>query len=89
MPVTNESGEVALIYRNPIQKLVEGKFVFVVKHTISLAWVPPIVADRLVRQRDCTGCGGKVLYVFATQAQVNMWTHGHPGGPEELQGCCP
>lgn len=89
MPVSNASGEVALVYKSPVPKLVDGKYAFAVQHNISLAWVPAAVVESLVRQRDCQGCGGKVLFSFATQGQVNMWMYGHPR-PEELQeGCCP
>jgi hypothetical protein len=88
MPITNESGEVALVYKNPVPHLVDGKHAFAVQHNVSLAWVPAAQAAALVRRRDCAGCGGRVLYSFATQGQVNMWKYGHPR-PEELQGCCP
>jgi len=77
MPVTNESGEVAVIYRNNVPRLVDGKHVFAVKHGISLAWVPEATAAALIRRRStCRGCGNKKLFAFATEGQVSHWLSG-------------
>lgn len=86
MPVTNGSGEVAVIYRNNVPRLVDGKHVFSVQHGVSLAWVPEATAADLVRRRStCRGCGNKKLFAFATPEQVYYWQHGRVQGRES---CC-
>ena len=68
--VTNESGEVAIKYRNPVPS-VEGNYAFVVKYHLSIAFVPPALAEVLVRRRgNCRTCS-RHLFTFASQAEVN------------------
>jgi len=75
--ITNESGEVAIKYRNPVPR-VEGKYAFVVKYNLSIAFVSPALAEGLVRRRgNCRTCG-KPLFTFASQAEVNHWLWGDP-----------
>jgi len=76
--ITNESGEVAIKYRNPVPR-VEGEYAFVVKYHLSIAFVPPALAHALVRRRsNCGGCGDKRMFFFASQAEVNHWLYGDP-----------
>lgn len=88
MPVTNASGEVAMVYTNNVPKLVDGKHVFAVKHGISLAWIPEAEAPALARRRSkCPGCGNKRSFAFATQSQVDHWTYGRRP-PQGDEPCC-
>lgn len=82
--VTNDQGQVAMIFYQPIPKLIsftshEGKtsFAFQVKHGISLCWIEPAYVDRVLSiTHHC--CGGKVNAAFrcANELQVKVWNTG-------------
>lgn len=86
--ITNESGEVAIKYRNPTPR-IEGDYAFVVKYHLSIAFVSPAFAEVLVRRRgNCRTCS-KHLFTFASEAEVNHWLWGNPRrtGPPGCDTC--
>ena len=73
--ITNESGQVALVYFQPIPKLI-GKYYFDTRRSISLAWVNENdVGTLLALKGGC--CGGQRQIVYrATENQVKVWNTG-------------
>jgi hypothetical protein len=79
MPETNEKGEVALWYLQPIQKFVElgngHQYVFVVRRNVSLAWVLPEDVERCFSIK--TGCCGHTInpaFRYASDSEVRIWS---------------
>lgn len=80
--ITNENGQVALVYAQNIQKLVEvdgHQYVFVVKYNICLAWVAPADVAKIlaITGRGCCGNKHALQFAYATTSQVQVWTTGH------------
>lgn len=71
--VTNERGEVALKYHQPVPHVSMGTYAFVPKNGLSLAWVPVGDAER-VKRGCCPGSRGKVSE--ATEEEVGQWSSG-------------
>lgn len=79
---TNEAGQVALRYRQTVQKYVkvgDHEYVFVPKTHVSMAWVAPEdVSKLLALMHDCN-CGGHSKHPEfheATELDVQLWTYG-------------
>lgn len=73
--ITNEAGQVAMVYYQPIPGLREGYF-FDVKHGVAMSWVNPQDVGRLLAVRaGC--CGGQRQAIFPANAnQVSVWSDG-------------
>ena len=78
---TNEQGQVALCYYQPIPKLIElttGKgYYFDCQHSVSLSWVDPQDVPALLALRG--GCCGQVtpLCHEAGEMEVKVFQTGH------------
>lgn len=68
--VTNERGEVALKYYQPVPHVAMGIYVFVPRNGLSLAWVPAGDAERV--KRGC--CGGRQKAFEAMEEEVKLWS---------------
>ena len=80
---TNEAGEVALKYRQPIQKVAnvgDHGYVFIPKLHISMAWVKPEDVNKLLTLRYNCDCGGGNSsfpeFKEASALDVQLWTYG-------------
>ena len=79
MPETNDKGEVALFYLQPIQKLVTlgngHQYVFTVHRNVSLAFVAPSDVPAMFDVR--TGCCGHEVnpaFRYASPGDVRIWS---------------
>jgi hypothetical protein len=79
MPVSNDQGQVALFYLQPIQKLITlgngHQYVFTVKRNVSLAFVAPEDVPACFEIR--TGCCGHQLnpaFRYASESDVRIWS---------------
>ena len=79
---TNDVGQVALKYHQPVQKYVQmgdgAEYVFIVRANISFAWVQPNHVDFImnIRRNDCSACGNKPVFRYANSDDVRRWTVG-------------
>ncbi len=73
--ITNETGQIAMVYYQPAPGLREGYY-FDVRHGVCMAWVNPNDVGRLLAVRGgCCGGQRQVIYP-ANQEQVNVFTTG-------------
>jgi len=74
---TNEQGQIALVYHQPIPHFVKVNgvtYFFDVKRTVSMAWVnEEHVADVLSITKVCCGGSKHAVYRYASDSQVNVW----------------
>lgn len=80
--ITNEQGQVALVYYQPIPKVItvgEVVVAFDCQYGISLAFVSPELVDSLLGLKaGC--CGSKQQAIFeASQVQYSHWLDGKGG----------
>lgn len=80
--ITNEQGQIALVFGQNVQKLVEvngHQYVFVVKSNICLAWVnaPDVASILAILGRGCCGHRAVPQFAYASASQVQVWTTGH------------
>lgn len=75
--VTNEEGQVALVYYQAIPHVVKARqteYAFVAKRAISLAWINPDDVEALLSvRRQCCGGNKAPSYQYANEAQVRIW----------------
>lgn len=84
MAVTNEQGQVAVRYYQPIPKLVElgngHSYYFDVKFSVSMAWVDAEDVQTLFNTLGgCCG-GQRQVFFHASQDNVNFWVYGNREG---------
>ena len=95
--ITNDVGEVALAYYQPTQVYISAsktatgrEYVFVTRYkAVCMAYVHPDDVGRLLEmKRGC--CGGKklLMFAYANEAQVAMWTNGSRVEAQSSRGCC-
>ena len=74
--IANASQQVALKYRQPATRAELGKYAFVVRANISLAWIELGDIDFLIRRMGgCCG-GNQRMYRYANESDVRRWTNG-------------
>jgi hypothetical protein len=73
--VTDSEGRYAMKYYQPAQRTEFGKYAFIVRATIAMAFVEPNDADILIRKvGGC--CGGRTrLYHYANESDVKRWVN--------------
>lgn len=80
MAELNDKGETAVVYFQPIQKLVElgngHSYVFKVDRSISLAWIPESdLALVLDLRGGCCGNTTNRIFRVASASDVRLWSH--------------
>ena len=79
---TNELGQVALKYHQPIQKYVRlgnnNEYLFMVRANISLAWVNSADVENVlnIRKSNCSACGNKPVFRYANSDDTKRWLAG-------------
>lgn len=80
MPELNESGQTAVVYFMPIQKMITlpngHQYVFKVDRSISLAWINSEDLEQMLDVRG--GCCGNVvnkIIRFASSSDVGLFMH--------------
>lgn len=83
--VTNEAGQIALVFYQPIPKAltIPGKpkpkeYITTVQHGVSLLWADPKDVDKILATKVyCCGGRANTAFRYASQPAVNVWRFGH------------
>ena len=77
--ITNDAGEVAMVYYMPVQKYIQvgkAEYVFVPKHSVSFAWVKPEDVPGVLSVMggcNCPNSTKKPIFRYATEGQYRVW----------------
>lgn len=75
----NDQGQIAVAYYQPIPHIVgvgKTEYSFVVKRSVSMAWINPKDIDKIFSIRKNCSCSGgsNPVYRYASDSQVRVWT---------------
>lgn len=77
--VTNSSGMVGMVNKQPVQKYVKvgsNEYVFTVNRAISFAWINPGDVDQIlaIKGCNCPNSSNTSVFSLANEAQERIWS---------------
>lgn len=73
----NDQNQIALVYYQPSQVMARGfsQYVFIPQANISLAWVKPEHANKILEIKGGCCDGKRKLFRYASEQEVRIWTN--------------